>query len=164
MVTPSRASADSREDEMAETPDARGRATPWHLWVVGIVALLWSGMGAMDYVMTETRNEAYMSNFTQEQLDFFYGFPAWLIAAWAVGVWGGVLGSVLLLLKKKSAVPTFVASFMAMVITTVHNYGFSNGLEVIGGTFELIFSAVIFVVSVLLVVYARAMRGRGVLT
>ena len=37
-------------------------------------------MGAFDYVMTETRNEAYMAEFTPEQLEFFYGFPAWMIA------------------------------------------------------------------------------------
>lgn len=33
-------------------------STPWHLWLLGIFALLWSGMGALDYVMTQTRNEA----------------------------------------------------------------------------------------------------------
>lgn len=75
-----------------------------------------------------------------------------------------MLGAVLLLLRKKSAVPTFLVSFMAMGLTIVHNYGFSNGLEAIGSTVELVFSAAIFVVSVLLVVYARAMGGNGVLT
>ena len=36
--------------------------TPWHLWVVGVVGLLWSAMGAMDFVMTQTRNESYLSD------------------------------------------------------------------------------------------------------
>jgi hypothetical protein len=52
---------------MLEIPATQSQATPWHLWVIGIVALLWSGMGAMDYVMTQTRNAAYMSAFTPEQ-------------------------------------------------------------------------------------------------
>ncbi len=43
--------------------------------------------------MTQTENEAYMSNFAPEQLEFFYGFPAWLVAFWAVAVWGGVAGA-----------------------------------------------------------------------
>ena len=34
-----------------------------------------------------------MANFTQEQLDFFYGFPQWLIAFWAIAVWGSLLGA-----------------------------------------------------------------------
>jgi uncharacterized membrane protein len=87
--------------------------TPRHLWVVGIVALLWNLLGAMDYVMTEMKNEAYMSQFTPEQLEFFYGFPAWLVAFWAIAVWGGVLGAVLLLIRMKFAFPVLLVSFLA---------------------------------------------------
>ena len=136
---------------------------PWHLWVVGIVGLLWSAMGAMDYVMTETKNVEYMAAFTPEQLDFFYGLPIWIIASWAIAVWGGVVGAIFLLFRKSLAVTLFLVSFIAMVITAIHNYGLSNGLEVIGDTFSLVFSAIIFIVSLLLYLYARAMKQRGVL-
>lgn len=138
-------------------------STPWHLWVVGIVGFLWSAMGAMDYVMTQTRNEQYMSAFTPEQLEFFYGLPVWTVASWAIAVWGGVAGAIFLLLKKSLAVPVFLASFLAMVITAIHNFVLSNGLEVIGDTFSLVFSAIIFLAALLLWLYARAMQRRGVL-
>jgi len=141
---------------------SKGR-TPWHLWVVGVLAVLWNSMGAFDYVMTETRNEAYMSKFTPEQLEFFYGFPAWVVALWAIAVWGGVLGAILLLLRKRFAAGVFLVSFLAMVGTTFHNFVLSNGLEAIGDPFALVFSAVIFVVALLLFIYARAMRNKGVL-
>ena len=148
---------------MTETPDTSVQGTPRHLWVVGIIALLWNSMGAMDYIMTQTRNEAYMSQFTPEQLEFFYGFPSWVVAAWAIAVWGGVLGTVLLLLRKQLAVPVFLASIVAMVITTIQNYVLSNGMEVVGDPFALAFTIVIFAVAVALYVYARAMQKRGVL-
>ena len=137
--------------------------TPWHLWVVGILAVLWNAMGAFDYLMTETRNEGYMSKFTPEQLEYFYGFPAWAVAFWAIAVWGGVLGAILLLLRKKLAAGVFLVSFLAMVVTTIYNYGLSDGMEVMGDPGALAFSAVIFVVALLLYLYARAMRNRGVL-
>ena len=136
---------------------------PWHIWVIGIVALLWNAMGAFDFVMTQTNNEAYMSNFTAEQLDFFTGFPFWVVAVWAIAVWGGVIGTLLLLLRMKWAVPVFLASFAAMVITAIHNYGFSNGMEVMGDLFSLIFTAVIFLIALALYLYARAMHKREVL-
>ena len=120
-------------------------------------------MGAFDYVMTQTRNESYMSNFTSEQLTFFYGFPSWLVAAWAIAVWGGVLGSVFLLLRNKLAIWMFVASLVCMIITTVHNYGFSNGMQVIGDTFSLIVTAVIFLIAVALLLYSKAMHARRVI-
>ncbi len=148
---------------MSENQDASNERTPWHLWVVGIFAVLWNAMGAFDYLMTETRNEAYMGQFTPEQLEFFYGFPTWVVAFWAIAVWGGVLGAVLLLLRKKLAARVFLVSFLAMAVTTVHNFVLSNGLEVIGDPFALFFSGLIFVFALLLYVYARAMTNRGVL-
>jgi hypothetical protein len=89
---------------MSESQVTRNTRTPWHLWVIGGSALLWGAMGAMDYVMTQTKNEAYMSGFTPEQLAFFYSLPAWVVSAWAIGVWGGVLGAVLLLVRRRLAV------------------------------------------------------------
>ena len=149
---------------MSDGSDKQTISTPWHLWLVGIVALLWSCMGAFDYYMTQTRNESYMSHFTPEQVEFFYGFPAWLVAFWAIAVWGGVIGAVLLLLRKRVAVWVFLASLVSMVITAIHNYGFSNGMEVMGDAFSLGFTAVIFVLALLFFVYSRAMRNKNVLT
>jgi len=148
---------------MSENQATAKSRTPWHLWVVGVLAFLWNSMGAFDYVMTETRNEGYMSQFTPEQLEYFYGFPAWVVALWAIAVWGGVLGAVLLLLRKRFAAGVLLVSFLAMVVTTFHNFVLSDGLEAIGDPVALVFSAVIFVFAFLLYVYARAMRNRGVL-
>ena len=137
--------------------------TPWHLWTVGIVSLLWNAMGAMDFVMTQTKNEAYMSAFTPEQLEFFYGFPIWVVTAWGIAVWGAVIGSILLLLRKTLAVWVFLISFLSMVITSIHNFVFSNGLEAMGGLLPLIFTAVIFIVGLGLFIYARKMNQNGFL-
>ena len=151
------------EEDMSEEHETNIERTPRHLWVIGVVALLWSAMGAMDYVMTQTGNEAYMSNFTPEQLAFFYGFPAWVDATWAIAVWGGVLGAILLLVRRRHAVWVFLASLIAMVVTTFHNYVLSNGLDVVGDAFSLGFTAVIFLIALVLFFYARAMHKRKIL-
>jgi len=151
------------EKNMSDSQANSPVKAPWHLWVVSIVGTLWSAMGAMDYVMTKLRVESYMAAFTPEQLEFFYGFPIWVNAAWATAVWCGVFGCIILLLRKSVAVGILLASLIAMVITSFHNFVLSNGLEVIGDTFSLVFSAIIFVVSVGLYLYARAMRAKGVL-
>ena len=131
--------------------------------VVGIVSLFWNAMGSVDYLMTETSNEAYMAKFTPEQLEYYNGFPAWAVSTWAIAVWGGLLGSVLLLLARRLATPVFLVSLIAMIITTIYSYGFTNGLEAMGGVGPAMFSLVIFVICVLLWLYARAMGRRGVL-
>jgi len=137
--------------------------TPWHLWVIGVISLLWNSTGAMDFTMTQARNAAYLKGLTQAQLDFFYGFPLWVVAAWGIATWGGVAGSLLLLLRRKLAKPVFLASFIGMVLTTIHNFGLSNAWQVMGGAGPLIFSVLIFVIGLLLWLYARAMGRRGVL-
>ncbi|SHI09418.1 hypothetical protein [Ferrimonas marina] len=139
------------------------RTTPWHLWVVGVLALFWNAMGAMDYYMTQTRNPEYMANFTEQQLAFFYGFPAWADACWAIAVWGGVLGAVMLLLRKGSAVPIFLVSLLCMVIVTFQNYVLSNGMEIIGDVFSLGFTLLIFLVALALYLYAKRCREQGIL-
>src|SRR5262245_1040045 len=148
---------------MSEINETPARRRSWRLWVIGVVALLWNSIGAMDYVMTQTKNEAYMKNFTPEQLDFFYGFPAWVVATWAIAVWGGVLGALLLLLRKRLAVWVFLVSLIAMVITTFHNYVLANGMKVMGDTFSLVFTAVIFLIALALLLYAIALQKRAIL-
>lgn len=136
--------------------------TPWHLWVIGVVGILWNSMGVMDFVMTLSKNQDYMKAFTPEQIEFFYSFPGWLVVFWAIGVFGGLVGSLLLLFRSKLAVPVFGASLIAMVTTAIHNYGFDKMYEMTGMG-AAIFTAVIFVIALLLVIYSMAMQKRAVL-
>ncbi len=136
--------------------------TPVHLWIVGIVTLLWNAMGAYDYLATQLKLESYMSQFTAEQLDYFYGFPAWMVAAWAIAIWASLFGSLSLLLRKAWAVWLFAAAIAGMAVSTVFNFVLSNGLEIMGTT-GAVFTAVIWVIALLVFFYARAMAGRRVL-
>lgn len=136
--------------------------TPWHLWVIGILALVWNGFGAFDYLMTQTRNEAYMSAFTPEQLEYFYGFPAWMEAFWAIGVWGAVIGAVLLLLRSRWAFHAFVLGIVGMLGTSAYQLTNPAPAGVMDGA-GLIVSIVIWISQVLLAIYAFAMIRKGVL-
>lgn len=137
-------------------------ATPVHLWVIGIVTLLWNAMGAFDYLATQLQLEFYMSNFSEEQLAYFYGFPAWMNACWALGVWGAFFGSIALLLRKRWAVALFGVSLAGMIVSSAWSLFFSDGMAIMGQG-AAIFSAVIFVIAVFLLVYARRMAAAGVL-
>jgi hypothetical protein len=139
------------------------RKTPVHLWIVGVLALLWNAMGAFDYLATHLRLDFYMSQFSVEQLAYFYGFPAWAVAGWAFGVWGAFAGSIGLLLRKKWAVWAFGISLAGMVVSSIYNLVLSNGAEIMGST-GMIFTAFIWVVAIFLFLYSRAQATSGVLT
>jgi len=148
---------------MTDPTSVPSKATPWHLWLVGVLALLWNAVGAFDYVMTETHNVSYMSKFTPEQVAYFHGYPMWVVATWALSVWGGVLGSALLLLRKRLAVPVFGVSLATLLLTFLYNFVFTNGYQIMGGAGGLIFCAVIFVIAVALLLYARRLARAGTL-
>lgn len=135
---------------------------PMHLWLVGVLSLLWNAMGCFDYLATKLRLDFYMSEFTDAQLEYFYSFPGWMTIFWALGVWGALLGSLALLFRSRWAITLFAVSLLGMIVSTVHTVFLSQGLEIMG-TGGAVFSAVIFVIGVLLLVYARRMRARGVL-
>lgn len=142
---------------------AAAPAAPWHLWAVGIVSLLWNAFGAYDYLMTQTRNEAYMGQFTETQLDYFYSFPTWMEAFWALGVWGAVAGSLLLLLRKRWALHAFIVSAIGLAGSTFYSYGVGNLPEELSGAGYTAFTAVIIAVTLFLIWYSWSMTKKGVL-
>ena len=148
---------------MADTTTSAAKA-PWHLWVVGVISLLWNAMGALDFTMTQLHNTTWLKAMTPEQLEYIYASPFWVVAAWGIATWGSLAGSGLLLTRKAAALPAFVASFIGMILTFVYNYLLTDWLGIMGqGATPAIFSAVIMMICTLLLVYALTMRKRGVL-
>jgi hypothetical protein len=137
--------------------------TPLHLWIVGVVATLWNAFGCFDYLMTETRNAAYLAQLTEGQRAWIDAFPAWSEGAWACGVWGGLLGSLLLLARSRWAVPAFILSLAGLAVVTVYQ----RALSAMPAGFDTPamwgMTAAIWAVAIFLLFYAVAMRGRGVL-
>lgn len=136
---------------------------PLHLWIIGVVSLLWNAIGAFDYTATELRLDFYMKNFTQAQLDYFYSAPAWMIGFWAIGVWGALLGSLGLLLRKAWATWMFALSILGLVGTTLYNYVLTDGLEIMGPA-AIYLTALIWVIAIFLLLYSRSLAARKVLT
>ena len=136
--------------------------TPWHIWVVGVLSLLWHAGGAFDYVMSQTRNPSYLEMIPPEQLAFLESFPTWVTAFWALSIWSAVLGSLLILLRRKQAAPVFLISFVAMIVTSVHNLFLADpsALDLMSGG-QIGFTAAIVIVGILLIIYAGVQAGMG---
>jgi len=136
--------------------------TPVHLWIVGVLALLWNLMGAFDYIATQFELGFYMSRFTAEQLAYFNSFPVWATGGWAFAVWGALAGSVGLLFRQCWAVWMFVIALAGLAVNSIYTLGMSEGLEMMGQG-ALVFTIVIWVISIFLVVYSSIQSKAGVL-
>lgn len=139
--------------------------TPWHLWVVGVVSLLWNAFGAFDFVSTITRGEAYMREmgFDQAMIDYFLAMPTWMYVPWTLGVWGAVIGSILLLLRNRFAVWAFALSLIGAVVSLVYGQLMDPPPLTPDMAMMKWMPFAIMLITVLLFVYAFNMRRKGVL-
>ncbi len=138
-------------------------ATPWWFWAVAVASLLWNSGGPFDWVMTKTHDAAYLAAMTPEQKAWLAAYPPSMEVAWAVGVWGAVLGSVLLLLRSRLAVAVLAASLAGLVVGTVYQYAISAMPASLKTPGAIGFTAALWVVASALPWFAARMRARGVL-
>lgn len=137
---------------------------PWHVWLVGVFALLFNAIGVFDFVMNLWQGPAYLARagMTPEQIAHYRGMPMWMMVVWAVGVFGAFGASVLLLLRRRLAMPVFGVSLAAFLVSLLYTYVLTHGGAVMGRQMAIT-SAVIAVLLVLFAWYARAMAARRVL-
>lgn len=140
-----------------------GPRTPVHLWIVGGLGLLWNGFGAFDYLMSKLQGEAWyrQMGMTDAQIAYMDAFPFWMMIVWPLGVWGGVLGTLLLLRRSRTAVPVFLVSLAAFLVSLIYTYALSDGAAVMGDT--AIMQLVVLVGCLFFAWYSRAMARKGVL-
>jgi hypothetical protein len=68
-------------------------------------------------MLTQLNVEAVMSEYPPEQREYFQSLPLWAVAFWAIGVFGGVMGCLLMLLEKRLAVPILIASVVGAIVS-----------------------------------------------
>jgi hypothetical protein len=147
-----------------DAPARTTSGTPWHLWVVGIVGVLWSAMGVLSFMLTQMKVEAVMSRFPPPQRAYFESFAWWTVAFWAISAFGGLIGSLLLLLRKRRAFHVLLASVLAALVFNLGGLFLLGGLEVMRETDGLGLTIFPIVFAAFLAYYAGAMSRKGILS
>lgn len=142
---------------------------PTHLWIVGIISLLWNGFGAYDYIMSKSGSEDYFlamagdAAAAREMIDYLAGFPWWANAGWLVGVWAALAGSILLLMRNSHAVIAFLLSLIGMATGVIYNFVGPEAPAAMTQGLGMIVMWIIVGFGLFQFLYARAMAARGVL-
>lgn len=149
---------------MENAQAAASAKTPTHLWIVGILSLLWNCYGAFDYVMSRTGGVAYFESVGLDQAayEWMQAMPLWAGAAWAIGVWLSVIGSILLLARSRHAATAFLVSLAGAVVSFGYQFTADRPASLEGGVATI----VPIVITALIVAqwwYARRMSAAGVL-
>jgi hypothetical protein len=105
---------------------------PTWFWVVAGIALLWNLMGVMAYIGQVLMPPEALSDLPAEQRDYMLNTPAWATGAFAFAVWGGAIGSILLLLRRKFAMIVFIVSLAGILVQMYYNFFVGGALDVYG--------------------------------
>ena len=100
----------------------------WSFWAIGTVALIWNVMGIMNFFMQ--MKAGMLAEMPESQRAIIESRPAWATGAFAIAVFGGALGCLLLLLRKSAAFYLFIASLLGVIVQLIPYLGrFDNRLR-----------------------------------
>jgi len=133
-------------------------------WIIGVVALIWNGMGVNAYLQHAFKTEASMADMNAEQIALLNSTPAWITALFAIAVFGGVLGCIALLMRKKIAVSLLIVSFLAATIQQLYWMLGTNMAEVFSESQPYVMPIMIIVFAAFLVWYSKGQFKKGVLS
>jgi hypothetical protein len=129
-------------------------------WVIGGLALVWNILGALAYLGDVMMSPEARAALEPNMQEIYANRPTWVVAAFAIAVWAGVLGCVGLLLRKAWATPVLIGSLVCVVAQQFYGYFLSNTASLMGTT-GIIMSNVILIIAIALVWYSRKVQSRG---
>ena len=74
----------------------------WSFWAIGVVTLIWNVMGAINFVVQ--MNADMVAAMPETHRAIIESRPVWATGGFAIAVFGGALGCLLLLLREVGCV------------------------------------------------------------
>src|SRR5207245_9547308 len=131
----------------------------WSFWIIGAVALIWNVMGVIKF-FAQTNADA-LAAMPKAQRAIIEGRPAWATGAFAIAVFGGALGCLLLLLRKSAAYYLFIASLLGVIVQLIHTLGIA-GSTIDFSPFEVLMIILMPpVVAAFLIWYSKWAESKG---
>lgn len=131
----------------------------WSFWIIAAMALVWNIMGVINYFMQ--MNPEAVAAYPESHRAIIEGRPAWATGAFAIAVFAGALGCLLLLLRKSVSYYLFIASLLGVIVTMIHTLGVV-GSTIDFGAFEIVMMMVMpLVVAAFLIWYSKRAEHKG---
>lgn len=124
-------------------------------WIIAVIALIWYIMGVMSYLRQVYMTDDMMASMTPEQQELLANTPAWSTGLFAIAVFAGLLGSFLLLMRKKLATPVFLISLIAVLINMGYSFFATNQSEVFGTIDGIVMPIIVIIIAVFLYMYSK---------
>ena len=134
--------------------DEKGQRVHWSFWVIGAAGLIFNLMGCMNFVAQMSADS--LGSMPEAYRALVENRPGWATGAFALAVFGGVIGACVLLLKKFAAFYVFIASLIGAVAAQIPLVGLADvpAGAMFGGLSQLL-------AAVFLIWYSKYNRDKG---
>jgi hypothetical protein len=128
---------------------------PFGFWVISIIALLWFLMDLSAFAMRVFMLEESLATMPENQQQLYVLMPQWVNFVFAAEVFGGVLGSLLLLVKKRWALPLFIVSIIGVIGQTFYVYFLSDAISLMG-TPAIVMPLLAIAIGISIIVFTKS--------
>lgn len=129
--------------------------------IIAIIAILWNLMGTFQFLSATVMKDMLRETLTDAQFALFENLPTWYFVVFGIAVVTGLLGSILLLMRKKLAILLFTISLIAVFIQMSY-WVFATEVINVYGTLDAVLMPIIVVVTALaLLLYSRIVARKG---
>lgn len=136
--------------------DSERAGVHWSFWAVAVIALIWNALGVVNYFAQ--MNPEVLAQYRETERALVEGRPAWATAGFALAVFGGAIGALLLLFRKKAAIYGFIVSLVGTIVAVGH----SLTVDIEFGTGEIVgIIGMPVALAAFLIWYARTADGKG---
>ena len=116
---------------MTHTDSTQIKIPKW-FWVLVVIFLLWNIMGILSFFGHTFITEEALAKLPENERALYGDYPFWTTIIFAIATFGGLIGSIGLILKRKWSKLFFIISFLAIVPQMIHNVFFTKSIEVYG--------------------------------
>lgn len=131
--------------------------------IVAVVALLWNLLGCFAFASDLRVTAEDVARMAPAQQALYHARPAWAVAATALAVFGGALGCIGLLMRRRWALPLFVLSLIGILVQDFGLFVLVDGIA-LAGPVALVLQGLVLAIAIGLIVLARKASARGWLT
>jgi len=134
--------------------------TPRWFKSVAVVALLWNLLGCVAFFSDLRLSPEDLAKLPEAQQALYAARPGWAVAATATAVFGGMLGCLGLLLRKKWALPVLALSLLGILVQDFGLFVLAGGAS-LAGPVAIAMQGIVLAVGIGLVWLARKGIARG---
>ncbi|NNE39464.1 MAG: hypothetical protein HKN14_00950 [Marinicaulis sp.] len=133
---------------------------PVWFWVIAGVALVWNLMGVAAFFAENGKTAEDLAAMAEAERQLYETYPVWAKIAFAAAVFGGAIGSALLLARKQLAVPVFAVSLAGISIQMIHSFFIANSMAVYGPS-AMIMPIMVILIGVFLLWFSKNSAGKN---